>query len=306
MDRAGPGFGEAALRVPPARAMELPVQIDSHQHFWQIDRGDYHWMSPGLTELYRDFGPSNLQPFLARYGIAQTILVQAAQTVDETRFLLDIARRAPFVAGVVGWVDFADAHGARIIADLAEDELLVGLRPMVQDIPDDDWLVGSRLAPAFRALVNHDLVFDALVFPRHLSRLLVVADRHPDLIIVIDHGAKPPIREHRLDPWRADMAAVAARSNIVSKLSGLVTEAEPGWTIEDLRPFVDHLLKVFGPGRLLWGSDWPVVNLAGGYESWREATEVLLAPLTPAEREAVLGGNAKRVYLSRRGRSSSP
>jgi L-fuconolactonase len=286
--------------------MELPVQIDSHQHFWQIDRGDYHWMSPGLTELYRDFGPADLQPFLARHGIAQTILVQAAQTVDETRFLLDIARRAPFVAGVVGWADFANARAARIIAGLAEDDLLVGLRPMVQDIPDDDWLVGSRLAPAFRALVAHDLVFDALVFPRHLSRLLVVADRHPDLTIVIDHGAKPPIRERRLDPWRADMAALAARGNIVCKLSGLATEAGPGWTVEDLRPFVDHLLEVFGPGRLLWGSDWPVVNLAGGYESWREATEVLLAPIEDADRKAILGGNAAQVYLLRRGRRSVP
>jgi L-fuconolactonase len=285
--------------------MRLPVQIDSHQHFWQIGRGDYHWMSPGLTKIYRDFGPADLQPFLAHYGIAQTILVQAAQTVEETRFLLDIARKTPFVAGVVGWVDFVDAHAAQIIAWLAEDELLVGLRPMVQDMPDDDWLVGSRLAPAFHALVDHGLVFDALVFPRHLSRLLVVADRHPDLTIVIDHGAKPAIRERRLDPWQADMAALAGRGNIVCKLSGLVTEAGTGWTVDDLRPFVDHLLEVFGPGRLLWGSDWPVVNLAGGYESWREAAEILLAPLTPADRAAVLGGNAKRVYLSRRGRSSS-
>jgi L-fuconolactonase len=145
-------------------------------------------------------------------------------------------------------------------------------------------------------------VFDALVFPRHLSRLVVVADRHPELSIVVDHGAKPFIREGFLDPWRADMAAVAARPNTVCKLSGLVTEARPDWTIEDLRPYVDHLLEVFGPERLLWGSDWPVVNLAGGYDLWRETTLRLLASLSEPERAAVLGGNAARIYLAARGR----
>jgi L-fuconolactonase len=278
------------------------MQIDSHQHFWQPARGDYHWMTPDLTALYRDYGPDDLAPLLARYGIERTILVQAAQTAAETDFMLQIARATPFVAGVVGWAEFTDPHAPATIERLAGDPLLVGLRPMVQDIPDDDWLARSDLAPAFRALVRHGLVYDALVFPRHLSRLLVVADRHPDLVIVVDHGAKPGIRERRLDPWRADMAAVAARPNTWCKLSGLVTEAAPDWTVEDLRPYVDHLLDAFGPQRLLWGSDWPVVNLAGGYERWREAALALLAPLPETDRSAVLGGNAARVYLGRRGR----
>jgi L-fuconolactonase len=303
MSRSSPALKRRLGRqVQSPYPMELAVQIDAHQHFWQIELGDYHWMSPDLTELYRDFGPEDLQPLLSRHGIARTILVQAAQTREETQFLLDIAERTPFVAGVVGWAEFADIHAAWIIRNLAENPLLVGLRPMVQDIPDDDWLLGSQLTPAFRALVEHGLVFDALVFPRHLSRLLVIADRHPDLAIVVDHGAKPAIRDRRLDPWRADMAALAARSNIVCKLSGLATEAGSGWTIEDLRPFVEHLIEVFGPGRLLWGSDWPVVNLAGGYENWRAATETLLAPLDDADRKAVLGGNAAQLYLSHRGR----
>jgi L-fuconolactonase len=173
---------------------------------------------------------------------------------------------------------------------------------MVQDIPDDDWLLGQDVTPALRALVRHTLVFDALVLPRHLSRVLVVADRHPDLTIVVDHGAKPEISAGRLDPWRADIAAAAARPNIVCKLSGLVTEAAADWTVADLRPYVDHLLATFGPGRLLWGSDWPVVNLAGGYDRWREATAALLSPWSEADRAAVLGGNAKRIYLGARGR----
>jgi L-fuconolactonase len=210
--------------------------IDSHQHFWRLDRGDYHWMSPDLAPLYRDHGPEDLAPILARHGIGRTILVQAAATVAETAFMLDVAGRAPFVAGVVGWVEFTDPDAPTTIARLAANPLLVGLRPMVQDIADDDWLVRPDLAPAFRAVREHGLVFDALVFPRHLSRLLVVLDRHPDLPVVVDHGAKPGIAGRRLDPWRADMAAVAARPRTTCKLSGLVTEAGPDWTVESLRP----------------------------------------------------------------------
>lgn len=278
------------------------MRIDSHQHFWTVGRGDYGWLSADLAPLYRDYGPDDLAPMLKRHGIDRTILVQAAPTVAETEFMLGIAQETRFVAGVVGWADFESSDAADSIALVARNPLLVGLRPMVQDIPDDDWLVRPDLAPAFRALVEHALVFDALVLPRHLSRLLVVADRHPDLSIVIDHGAKPAIRERRLDPWRSDMLALAARRNVVCKLSGLVTEAGADWAAEDLAPYLDHLLAAFGPERLLWGSDWPVVNLAGGYGAWREAALGALAPLTEPQRAAILGGNAERLYLSRRGR----
>jgi L-fuconolactonase len=282
--------------------VKASMQIDSHQHFWRLSRGDYFWMTPDLEPLHRDYGPEDLAPLLARHGVSKTILVQAAPTVAETAFMLEIAAATPFVVGVVGWAEFTDRDAPRTIERLSADRLLVGLRPMVQDIADDDWLVRSDLAPAFEALVAQDLVFDALVLPRHLPRLLIVADRHPDLSIVIDHGAKPEIRLGRLDAWRADMAALAARPNIVCKISGLVTEADPRWTVDSLRPYVDHLLTVFGPDRLLWGSDWPVVNLAGGYGPWREATLRLLEPLSEAERAAILGGTASRIYLENRGR----
>jgi len=278
------------------------MRIDAHQHFWRISRGDYFWMRPDVEALYRDYGPEDLHPLLARHGIDRTILVQAAPTVAETEFMLETAEAAPFVAGVVGWVEFADPDVAHTMERLAANPLVVGFRPMVQDIADDDWLVRADLAAAFRTLLEGRLVFDALVLPRHLSRTLVVADRYPDLPIVIDHGAKPFIREGLLDPWRADMAALAARPNILCKLSGLVTEARADWTVEDLRPYVDHLLHVFGPERLLWGSDWPVVNLAGGYDRWREAARELIASLTDTEKDAVLGGNAARIYLAGRGR----
>jgi L-fuconolactonase len=276
--------------------------IDAHQHFWRVERGDYGWLTPELRPLYRDYGPEDLGRHLDRHGIARTIVVQAAPTAAETEYLLDVAEASSFVAGVVGWTEFTDPGAPAAIARLFRNPLLVGLRPMVQDIADHDWLVRADLAPAFRALVDHGLVFDALVHPRHLSRLLVVADRHPDLAIVVDHGAKPFIRERRLDPWRADMAALAARGNVVCKLSGLATEAAADWRPEDLRPYVDHLMGAFGAGRLLWGSDWPVVNLAGGYDRWRAASLEWLQGCSESERKAVLGGNAARIYLAARGR----
>jgi L-fuconolactonase len=276
--------------------------IDAHQHFWKIDRGDYGWLTPAKGPIYRDFGPADLAPHLARHGIERSLLVQAAATEAETRFMLDIASTTSSVSGVVGWADMAAPDGAARVTALAADPLLVGLRPMLQDIADDDWLLQPAVAPAVGAMKAAGLVFDALARPRHLSRVLVFADRHPDLPIVVDHGAKPFIRDRRLDPWRADMAALAARPNVTCKFSGLANEAAEDWTVADLAPYVTHIFETFGPGRVMWGSDWPVVILGGGYERWRKAAEELTAGLTPAERDAVFGGNAARVYLGKRGR----
>jgi L-fuconolactonase len=279
------------------------MRIDAHHHLWEIARGDYGWLTPDLAPIHRDFTMSDLAPILARHGIQATILVQAAPTEAETRYLLALAARHPVVAGVVGWADFAAADAPDAIARLAADPRLVGLRPMVQDILDDDWLLRPDLVPAFEAMARHDLVFDALVLPKHLPRLLAVARRHPDLQVVIDHLAKPPIRERRFEPWARDLARLAARPNVVAKLSGLVTEASVDWTGDDLKPYVDHALACFSPHRLLWGSDWPVVDLAGGYDPWRAASDALLAGLAEGERAMVFGGNAARIYLSKRGRT---
>jgi len=282
------------------------MKIDAHHHLWRIARGDYGWLTPDAGPIFRDYAASDLAPILQRHGISRTILVQAAPTVAETRFMLEIAAETPFVAGVVGWADFASPEAPRRVAEAATDPLLVGLRPMVQDIADDDWLIRPELAPAFRALVAANLVFDALVRPRHLPRLLQIAHRHPDLAIVIDHAAKPDIRHGampRLDPWAADMAALALCPNVVCKLSGLASEAGPGWNAARLEPYVQYLIEIFGPERLLWGSDWPVVELVSPYDAWVEASERLLAPLPPAAREAVFGGNAARIYLANRGRT---
>lgn len=276
------------------------MQIDAHQHFWVLSRGDYGWLTPAAGSIYRDYLPTDLEPLLVRHGIGASIVVQAAPSVAETEFLLALAREAPFVAGVVGWVDLIAKEASETIRRLAGNPLLVGLRPMVQDIADDEWLLRPDLSAALDAMIEHGLVFEALVLPRHLPRLLVLIERHPELRVVIDHGAKPGIRERMLDPWRADIAALAARPGICCKLSGLVTEAAADWRVEDLAPFVTHLLATFGAGRLLWGSDWPVVERAGGYDAWRAASLELLASLSDASRNAILGENVERVYLKRK------
>lgn len=278
------------------------MRIDAHHHVWRLARGDYGWLTPALAPIYRDFDLSDLAPHLAAAGIKGTILVQAAPTEAETDFLLDVAKDADIVRGVVGWTDFdAEDAPARIQA-LAERQLLVGLRPMVQDIADDDWLLRTHLAPLLEAMAARGLVFDALVLPRHLPRLLHVVRRHPQLQFVLDHFGKPRLAAGDIADWRADIAQLAEQPNVVCKLSGLVTEAAKDWQVADLKDAVDHALACFGPQRMLWGSDWPVVNLASGYDKWFAAAESLLAGLSADEKAAVFGANAARVYLATRGR----
>lgn len=279
------------------------MRIDAHQHFWSLARGDYGWLTPALGPIYRDFGPDDLASLLAAHGIERTILVQAAPTEAETAYLLDIAAKTPFVAGIVGWTDFDAPDVAERIATLAADPLLVGLRPMVQDIADDNWLARPELAPAFEAMLANGLVFDALLKPRHIPAMLTVLKRHPDLACVIDHGAKPDLATgSNLGAWRDGMSALAAHPRLICKFSGLVTEAGPDWALETLRPVVAHLLATFGPERLIFGSDWPVVTLRASYAQWFEAAETLLANLSEAQRIAAFGGNARKLYLSQRGR----
>jgi L-fuconolactonase len=269
--------------------------IDAHQHFWRLDRGDYGWLTPALRPLYRDYLPADLEPVLRRAGIHSTILVQAAPTVAETRYLLGLARAHEFIAGVVGWADFEDANVAGTIGDLAADDKLVGLRPMIQDIAATEWMLEPRLAPAYESMIDHGLVFDALVLPRHLPALRELVGRYPELTVVLDHGAKPPLRDGDLTSWKHDIAALARESPVVCKLSGLVTEAGSA-DPEALRPAVDHLLECFGSERLMWGSDWPVCELACPYETWRATSDVLLSSLTDAQRAFVHSATARRIY----------
>ena len=271
-------------------------KIDSHQHFWRIERGDYDWMSAETASIARDFMPEDLAPHLEAAGIHHTVIVQAAATAAETDFILDIAAATDMVAGVVGWVDMEAADAPDAIAELAARPKLCGIRPIIHDIPDDDWMLQEVLTPAYRATVEHRLTFDALVYPKHLNNLLKLLDRHPDLACVVDHGAKPRIRDGAFDDWAADMTTIAAETASLCKISGLITEAGPDWTVDTLRPFIEHLIACFGPERLMWGSDWPVVTLAGSYAAWREASVQALATLDDAARDAILGGTAIRFY----------
>jgi L-fuconolactonase len=272
-----------------------PAIIDSHQHFWRLDRGDYTWLTPALSPIYRDYLPEHLLPQIARAGVGSTILVQAAATVEETRFMLELAQRHEFIAGVVGWVDFESNEVADTIAELAADPRLVGLRPMIQDIPDPEWMLDTSLAPAFEAMIDQGLVFDALVLPKHLSALLELAARYPDLSMVLDHGAKPPIADGDLAFWKQGVAALARATPMACKLSGLVTEARSA-DAAVLRPAVEHLLETFGPKRMMWGSDWPVCELACSYEEWRTTTDRLLASLSAVERAQIFAETARATY----------
>lgn len=281
------------------------MRIDAHHHVWTLARGDYDWLTPDLAPIYRDFHLFDLAPHLSAAGIEGTILVQAAPTEAETEFLLEVAKNADIVRGVVGWTDFDAADGAARVDALAARQVLVGLRPMVQDIADDDWLLGPRLAPVLTAMAGHNLVFDALVLPRHLGRLLRVVDQHPELQFVLDHLGKPPLATGKIAGWKHDIALLGECPNVVCKLSGLATEAARDWRVADLRHAVDHVRACFSPQRLLWGSDWPVVNLAGGYAKWFAAAEALLSDLSADKKAGVFGDNAARIYLSKRGRPAS-
>lgn len=274
------------------------MRIDAHQHFWTLTRGDYPWPNESVAPIFRDFGPDDLAPLLAAAAIDRTILVQATDTVAETEFLLDLAARHDFVAGVVGWVDLTAPDAVATIDRLRADPALRGLRPMLQNIDRTDWILQDRAAPALAHMEATGLRFDALIQPRHLPVIDTLAGRYPALPIVIDHIAKPVMGGGAAPDarWRDGIARLAARKNVWCKLSGMVTEAGPGWREADLAPFAAHVLDAFGPGRVMFGSDWPVVNLASDYATWVQTADQLIAGL-PARRKAeVRGGTAARFY----------
>lgn len=272
------------------------MRIDAHQHFWQLAARAGGWPPPSLSAIYRDFAPADLAPLLAAHGVQGTVLVQSLPSEDDTHWLLALAEQADFIRAVVGWTDLLALDAPAAIARLAAHDKLKGLRPMLQDIGDERWIADAALAPALTAMVEHSLRFDALVLPRHLPALLECARAWPQLPIVIDHAAKPPVADASFGRWREDLAQLAALPNVHCKLSGMVTEAKADWTVEDLRPYVSHVLEVFGAQRVIWGSDWPVVDLAGGYGAWLAASESLLAHLGQQDRNDIFGLNARRFY----------
>ncbi|KNG92680.1 amidohydrolase family protein [Pseudaestuariivita atlantica] len=272
------------------------MRIDAHHHLWTLSRGDYGWMSPDLGPIYRDFAPADLAPLLKEAGIDKTILVQAADTVAETDFMLSLADDTPFIAGVVGWVDMAAPYAIATLDRLARNPHFKGIRPMIQEIADDEWMLRPELDRAFDALVAMELSFDALVLPRHLPHLLRRLDRHPDLACVIDHAAKPALATGDLAQWGRDMARLARDTGAFCKLSGLVTEIGPDWALSQLAPASELVLAEFGAGRVMFGSDWPVLNLASDYRTWVATADTLVASLPEDQRALVWGRTAAAFY----------
>lgn len=263
--------------------------IDAHQHFWRIARGDYGWMDESVAAIRHDHLPDDLRPLARKGGIDGTVLVQAAPTVEETLFLLDLADRDPLIRGVVGWVDLerdVDAQLRRIA-----HPALRGLRPMLQDIAQTDWVLRDNVVAGLRKVAAHGLRMDALITPRHLPVIDRLARMIPELPIVVDHCAKPTFPLS--DAWKSGIAVLGAHPQIFCKLSGLANEYGAGWSADALRPVADHILGAFGANRVMWGSDWPVLDLAGSYADWLTVAQQLVPPRDHA---AVFGTTATRFY----------
>lgn len=275
------------------------VQIDAHQHYWNPARGDYGWMPADDPTLARVYRPQDLAPQLAPHRIGQTILVHAAANVQETEYLLGIADATPSVAGVVGWIDFESPAQRAELERLAAHPKFLGVRPMIQDIPDDDWMLRDDVQWGFEAVAELGLTFDALGFPRHLANFLTILSRHSGMRAVVDHCMKPQIRAHHAESfaqWARGMSRIADETGAYCKLSGLVTEAGEDWTDDDLRPYAQHVIAAFGPDRVMWGSDWPVCRLRCEYDRWRRSAEALTADLSKAEQARIFGGTAADFY----------
>jgi L-fuconolactonase len=268
--------------------------IDAHQHFWNPARGDYGWMDgAGLDHLRRAILPEHLERHLKRHRISKTILVQAAPTVAETDYLLGLADATEFVAKVVGWVDFENRDDLKHVQRWAKHPKFAGLRPMIQDLPDPEWMHGAEVQWALEALVDLDLTFDALGFPQHLAPFLRLFQKHPKLRCVVDHGMKPRIKLGEFEDWANGMANIAAQTNAFCKLSGLATEAGPDWSTETLLPYIRHIIDVFGPERVMFGSDWPVLELNGDYDRWFATVK---NAVQTSENKAIFGDTARQFY----------
>jgi len=274
-------------------------RVDAHQHFWNLGEVEYEWLaSSEYGPIQRDFGPADLEPLLRAAGITRTITVQAANSFADTDAMLARADEHAWIAGVVGWIPLLDpAAASRALNRYCGHRAFRGVRHLVHDEPEPDWLLRASVRESLALLAERSLVFEIpAVFPRHLLHVPRLAEELPGLRIVIDHLGKPPIASGSLEPWAGELARAAAYPNVYAKVSGLGTEAREGWTADDLRPFVDVAIGELGPDRLMFGSDWPVCLMADDYSRiWGETVRALDGVAADA-RDAVLGGTAVNVY----------
>jgi L-fuconolactonase len=277
----------------------MPEVIDAHHHFWQIDRPfDYRWLdAPDKTPIRRTYLPDDLRPRLAAAGIDRTVLVQTQHDLDENRWALALAEKNDFIAGVVGWVDLASPDCEAQLEEFIEHPKFVGVRHIIQDEPDDDFAIRPAVIRGLKVLERCGVPFDLLFYVKHLRHAATLARALPDLPMVIDHLAKPRIKDRATDDWLPHFREAASFPNVYCKVSGMVTEADwRNWTPADLKPYVQTALELFGPDRCMFGSDWPVCELAGSYQQVRDALAEALGPLSESESAAVWGGTAKRFY----------
>jgi L-fuconolactonase len=266
--------------------------IDSHQHFWQVGRFDYPWMSRDLGVLYRDYLPIDLVPIIKTN---RTVVVQASNSVAESRWLLDLAHANSFIAGVVGWVDLTSPDAQ--LDELCVDQKFKGVRHLVESEPDDGWLIRPAVLSGLKQLSARGLSYDLLVHTRHLKHIPLIVESCPDLSLVIDHLAKPPIARNEITEWSQALKPLARYSNISCKLSGLVTEANWNtWQPDDLRPYVEVVLESFGVDRMMFGSDYPVCLLAASYDRVLDSFQEILQSLSDADRDKIFGQNAEKFY----------
>jgi L-fuconolactonase len=273
--------------------------IDSHQHFWQLDKPfDYGWLdAPGLAPIKRDFLPADLKVHLNNCGIEKSIFVQTQHNLSENRWALQLAEENEFIAGIVGWVDLASDECETQLQEFIDHPKFLGIRHVTHDEPDDDFIIQPDVLRGLRVLEKHKVPFDLLFYVQHLKHAARLGRELPELPMVIDHLAKPKIKLQTLDDWLPDFKAASQHDNIFCKLSGLITEADwDHWKPSDLRPYIDAALECFGPKRCMFGSDWPVCELAGSYEDVYHALKEAVSSLSESERSDIFEGTARRFY----------
>lgn len=272
--------------------------VDAHQHFWDLHRYPYPWMSrPELKVLCRSFLPEDLRPILRNIGIDKTVLIQARSSLDETCWFLNLAEANDFIAGVVGWVDLTAPDLGGVLDELMQYPKFKGVRHQAEEDSDDAWLNRPDVLRGFGELARRGLSYDLLVKPKHLRYIPVIAEHVPGLRMVVDHLAKPSIASRQFEPWATDLAAVARIPNLWCKLSGMITESDwRNWTSADFKPYIDHVIKHFGFDRIMFGSDWPVCMLAGTYEQTLKSVDENLGKISGSQRTKIFGENAKIFY----------
>lgn len=271
--------------------------IDTHHHLWEYNHRDYVWMSGEMASLRRNFLVPELEAVMREAGVDGTVVVQARQSAQETEWLLGLAERNPFIQGVVGWVPLCAPEAARELDRLALRPELKAVRHVLHDEPDDLYMLRADFNRGIALLKDRNLVYDILIFERHLPQTIEFVDRHPRQLFVLDHIAKPRIKEGVLSPWKESLRELARRQNVYCKVSGMATEADwKNWNAGQLKPYFDVVLSAFGAYRLMFGSDWPVLTLAGDYNRWVNTFRSFIAELSPEEQESICSRTAKTVY----------